>query len=139
MPHRLERTEAQSFGQTVRVEPVVLIRLLALSADVAHDHPRGVGHQQVVQPLRLGPFLKDDVHSAAHAAEELDGRRRLRRHDGPRDHPSVFLPDRGHRHCLVDVQRDILGGPFHESRSLLWITGLGRLHGNSKGRALNMR
>src|SRR5437764_350855 len=27
VPHRLERTEAQSFGPTVRVEPVVLIRL----------------------------------------------------------------------------------------------------------------
>jgi len=39
----------------------------------------------------------------------------------------------------VNVQRDILGSPFHESRSLLWITGPGRLHGNSKGRALNMR
>ena len=30
-------------------------------------------------------------------------------------------------------------GPFHESRSLLWTTGLGQLHGSSKGRALNMR
>jgi len=40
---------------------------------------------------------------------------------------------------LVDVQRDILGGPFHESRSLLGPTGLGRLYGSSKGRALNMR
>jgi len=41
--------------------------------------------------------------------------------------------------CLVDVQRDILGSPFHESRSLLWSTGLGRLDGSSKRRALNMR
>jgi hypothetical protein len=31
------------------------------------------------------------------------------------------------------------GGPFHECRSLLGSTGLGRLHGNNKGRALNMR
>ena len=40
----------------------------------------------------------------------------------------------------MDVQRDILRGPFHESRSLLlWSTGLGRLHGSSKWRVLNMR
>ena len=41
--------------------------------------------------------------------------------------------------CLVDVQRDILGSPFHESRSLLWSTDLGRLDGSSKRRVLNMR
>ncbi len=49
---------------------------------------------------------------------------------------AAVLGDRG---CLVHVQRHILGCPFHESRSLLWTTGLGRLHGSSKGRALNMR
>jgi hypothetical protein len=27
-----------------------------------------------LQPLRLGPFLKGDVHGAAHALEELDER-----------------------------------------------------------------
>src|SRR6266571_9338779 len=57
----------------------------------------------------------------------------------PCDHPPALLPHRRHRGCLVDVQRDILGGPIHEGRSLLWATGLGRLHGSSKGRALNMR
>jgi len=39
----------------------------------------------------------------------------------------------------VYVERDILRGPFHESRSLLGTTGLGRLYGSSKGRTLNMR
>jgi hypothetical protein len=48
------------------------------------------------------------------------------------------LTARGHRHCLMHVQRDILRRPFHESRSLLWAMGLRQLHGSSKGRALNM-
>jgi hypothetical protein len=39
----------------------------------------------------------------------------------------------------MDIQPHILCCAFHESRSLLWSTGLGRLHGSSKGRALNMR
>jgi hypothetical protein len=40
----------------------------------------------------------------------------------------------------MHIQRDILGGPFHESRSLLLGSmGLRRFHGSSKGRAFNMR
>jgi hypothetical protein len=47
--------------------------------------------------------------------------------------------DRRQRGCLMHIERDILGGAFHESRSLLWSTDLRQLHGSSKGRALNMR
>jgi len=136
---RAQPAAPEQLGQLIRIDLVALVAVAGPSPLIAHDDPIDERGHELVQPLRLGPFLKDDVHSAAHAAEELDERRRLRRHDGPRDHPSVFLPDRGHRHCLVDVQRDILGGPFRESRSLLWSTGLGRLHDSSKGRALNMR
>jgi hypothetical protein len=40
---------------------------------------------------------------------------------------------------LMDVEADILGRPFHESRSWLGTTGWDRLHGSAEGRTLNMR
>ena len=56
-----------------------------------------------------------------------------------RHHAAAVLQDRCHRGCLVHVPRHILGGPFHESRSLLWATDLVRLVANSGGRAPNMK
>lgn len=108
-------------------------------APIADDDPMHQRRQQVVQPLRLGPFLEGDVHGTAHPADELRERDTLGRQHAPRNHPPALRPHRCHRSCLVDVQRDILCSPFHESRSLPWTTGLGQLHGSSQGRTLNMR
>jgi hypothetical protein len=137
--HRPQAAAPEQLGQLVGIHLVALVAVAGPSPLIAHDDPIDERGHQPVQPLRLGPFLKGDVHAAAHAAEELDERWRLRGQDRPRDHPPAVVPDRGHRHCLMDVQRHILRRPFHESRSLLWAMGLRHLHGSSKGRALNMR
>ena len=130
---------AELLGQLIGIDLIGLVplpRRCAAIADYDSIHQR---RQQVVQPLGLGAFLEGDMHRAAHPAHELRDRAAVGRQHAPRDHPSALFPHRRTRSCLVHVQRDILGSPFHESRSLLWSTGLGRLHGNSKGRALNMR
>jgi hypothetical protein len=39
----------------------------------------------------------------------------------------------------MHIQTDILRAPFHESRSLVGSMVVWKLHGNPKGRALNIR
>ena len=76
-----------------------------------------------MEPLGLGPFLERDVNRAAHAAEELHERGGLGRQDRPRDHPSAFLADGGHRGGLMHIEGDILRSLFHEGRSGLGSMG----------------
>ena len=137
--HRAQTAAAQPLGQRIDVDLVPLVALLPLPPPIAHDDAIHERREQIVQPLRLGPFLKDDVDRAPHAAEELHDRWCLRRQDAPRDHAPAVFPDRGQGGCLMHVQRHMFGAAFHESRSLLGSMGLGRLHGSNKGRALNMR
>jgi hypothetical protein len=40
---------------------------------------------------------------------------------------------------LMHIESHVLGSPLHESRSLVWVMVVWQLHGNTKGRALNMR
>ena len=96
------------------------VAVAGCAAPIADDDAIDERRDQVVQPLGLRPFLKGDMHTTAHATDERNERQLLRRQDAPRDHPAARFPHRGDRGCLVDVQRDILRGPFHESRSLLW-------------------
>ena len=57
-----------------------------------------------------------------------------------RDHLSGLGANRGRGGCLMHVEAEILHSACHESRSFgWWSIGLGRLHGTTKGRALNMR
>ena len=135
----LERTETQAFGQTVRVELVALVLLLAASADVAHDHTRSVGHQQVVQPLRLGSFLEGHLDPSAQPADQREQRSGLGRDSGVHHHPALLVTYAGHSGRLVDIQREILNRLFaHRSRSLRAFGGP-LLYGSSRGRAFNMR
>jgi len=136
---RAQRAATQQLGELVGIDLIPLVALVRRSAPIAHNDPIDERRQQLVQPLRLGAFLEGDMPGSTHPADELREGASVGGHHTPGDHPPAFLPHRRHRGCLVNVQRDILGSPFHESRSLLWATGLGRLHGNSKGRALNMR
>jgi len=137
--HRAQAPASEQLGQLVGIDLIALVPVPGLPPLIAHDYPIDERGHEFVQPLRLGPFLKGDVHGAAHPTEELDDRRPRGRQDGPREHVPALFPYRGHRRCLMDVQRDILRRPFHESRSLLWAMGLRQLHGSTKGRALNMR
>jgi hypothetical protein len=136
---RAQAAAPQQLRQPVGIHLVALVPLPGLPPPIADDDSINERRDQIVQPLRLGPFLKGDVHGAAHAAEELPDRGALRRQHAPGNHAAALLSHRRDGACLVDIERDILGGPFHESRSLLWSTGPRRLHGSSKGRALNMR
>jgi hypothetical protein len=137
--HRAQAAASQPLGELVGIDLVALVPRLPLPPPIAHHHPIDQGHQQIVQPLGLRAFLKGDVDRAAHAAEELHDRRRLRRQDGPGDQPPGVLPDGCDGGCLMHVQRHMFGGAFHESRSLLRSMAIRHLHGSSKGRALNMR
>ncbi|MEK7668310.1 MAG: hypothetical protein AAB409_06650, partial [Gemmatimonadota bacterium] len=132
---RPQPAASEQLGELVGIDLIPLVPPSGLPPPVAHEDPSDERGEQIVQPLRLGPFLQGDVHGTAHPAEELDDRRLGRRHNGPRDHPPAFLPHRSHGGCLVHIQRDILRRSLPESPSLLWSTGLGRLHGSSKGRA----
>jgi hypothetical protein len=136
---RAQPAAAEELGELVGIDLIPLVPLPRRPAPITDDDPMHQRRQDVVQPLRLGPFLEGHVHRAAHPADKLREGRTVGRQHAPGDHPPALLPHRGHRSCLVDVQRDILDCPFHESRSLLWTTGLGQLHGSSKGRTLNMR
>jgi hypothetical protein len=136
---RAQRSPSQQLRQLVRVQLVVPVPLPTFSPPIADHHPIDPRHQQPVQPLRLGPFLEGDMNRAAHPPEELHDRPLLRRQQRPRYYSSTRLAHRGGRGCLMNIERDILGSAFHESRSLLWSIVVWRLHGNSKGRALNMR
>jgi len=130
----------EQLGQLVGIDLIALVPVPGRPPPIADDDPMDERRDQVVQPLRLGPFFERDVNRAAQTAEKLDDRGPVRLQDAPGQHPPALLPDRGHGRCLMHVERDILGGPCHESRSLLLGSmGLGRLHGSSKGRALNMR
>jgi len=137
--HRAQAAAAQPVGQLIDVDPVPLVALLALPPPIAHDDAIHAGREEIVQPLRLGPFLEGDVNRAPHAAEELHERRCFRRQDAARDHAAAVLADRGQGGCLMHVQRHMFGGLFHESRSLLGSMRSRHFHGSSKGRALNMR
>jgi len=136
---RAQPAAPQQVGHLIRIDVVALVALSGLPAPIADDDPIGERGDQVVQPLRPGSLLEHHVEGPAHSAQELHDRRPIRRQHAPGDHPPAVRPHRGHRGCLMDVQRDILRTPFHESRSLLWSTGLGRLHGSNMGCALNMR
>jgi len=125
--------------QLVGVDPVRLVAPASLAPAVADNHPIRNGHEQIVQPLRLRAFLEGDVDGAPHAAEELRDRCGIGWQDRPRDHATGLRADRGHRRCLMDVQRHIFRRSLHEGRSLLRVIGLGQLDGSTRGRALNMR
>jgi hypothetical protein len=139
MRDRPQPTTAQQLSELIGIDLIARVPLPRRPAPIADDDPSHEWRQQVVQPLRLGAFLEGAVYRPAHPADELGDRPAVGGQHAPRDHAAVVRPHRRHRSCLGDVRRHILGGPFHESRSLLWATGLGRRHGNSKGRALNMR
>ena len=139
MIDRAQRAAAQQLGEVVGIDLIPLVALARRPAPIADDHSIHERRQQLVQPLRLGAFLEGDMPSPAHPADELREGAAVRRQHAARNHSPALLPHRRHRSCLVHVERDILRGPFHESHSLLGTTGLGRLYGSSKGRALNMR
>ncbi len=134
-----QRPAAQLLGEVVGIDLIPLIALARRPASIADNHPIHERRQQLVQPLRLGAFLERDMPSPAHPADELRQGAAVSRQHASRNHPPAHLPHRRHRSCLVHVERDILRCPFHESRSLLRTTGLGRLYGSSRGSALNMR
>jgi hypothetical protein len=108
----------EPLGEHVRVDHVGLVAAV-FPAPVAHHDLIDQRAEQVVQPLRLGALLEDDVHGAAHAGEELGERAGLRRHDAAGDHAPAGLADRGNRRGLVDVERHVLRRSFHEGRS--WV------------------
>ncbi len=140
MIDRAEVAAAQLFRQGVGIDQVALVASARFPPPIAHEDPGDQGHQQVVQPLRLGAFFEGDLHGPPHPPEELTQGGGLRGQDGPGDHPPALRSHGGHGSCLRHIERDILGSPLHESRSwLLGSMGLGRLHGSNKGRALNMR
>ncbi len=122
---RPQAAASQLLGQLVGIGQVVFVGVPALPAPIADDDARHQRGDQIVQPLRLGPFFESDVNRTTHAAKEFDERRGFRGHDRASDDASAFFPDRGDRACLMDVEPNILCSPFHESRSLLRVTGRG--------------
>ncbi len=135
-----EPATAQRLRESIGIGRIARGAAAGVPAPIAPEHPVHQRAQELVHPLGLGALLQGDVHRPAHAADELGKREALGRQHAPGDHPAAGLAHRGHGACLVDVQPDILGRPCHESRSWLrWSMRRGRLHGSSKGRALNMR
>jgi hypothetical protein len=139
MIDRPQRTLAQPLGQLRRIHPVALVALPLLPVPIAHHHASHVRLQQVVQPLCLGAFLKGHMHRATKPAKEFHDRLPFRIQDRSLNQPPAFVSHRHHRGCLMHIQPDILCITLHESRSLVWFLCLGRLQGNTKGRALNIR
>jgi hypothetical protein len=88
---RAQATAPQQLRQLVRVDLVTFVPWAGFPAPITHDDPIGKGREQVVQPLRLSPLLKRNVHRAAHPPEELRNRGALRRQYASRDHPPILL------------------------------------------------
>jgi len=139
MPDRLECAKPQAFRQIVRVESIVLVRLLALSSDVTHNNACDLGREQVVQPLRLRSFLEGDLHASAQPADQGEQRSALGRHGGAHDHAPLLVADAGDARCLVHIQREILSCLIlHGSRSFRSF-GLRSTQTYWRERAFNMR
>jgi hypothetical protein len=117
--HRAQIVAPQPVHELLGVVPVALVPALPFAAAIADHHARDPSHEQVVEPLRLRALLERHLDGATHPAHQLEQRRRLGRHDTPRDHTPSVVADHGHRRCLVHIESDILGCLLHESRSLL--------------------
>jgi hypothetical protein len=69
--HCTQPAAPEPLRQLVGINMIALIPLPGLAPPIAHDHPIHQGDQQIVHPLRLGPFLKRDVNRPAHAARAI--------------------------------------------------------------------
>jgi hypothetical protein len=99
-----ERLLKARIGQLLGVDPIPLVALARVAPPIAHHHPVHPRAQQLVQPLRLGPFLEHHVDRPAHPANELPQWGGLRRQNGPGDHPPARLPDDRDRGCLMHIE-----------------------------------
>ena len=75
---RAQAPATQEVRQLIGTDLIALVPLLGRAAAIADEHAIDHRPQQVVEPLRLRAFLERDMNRAAHAAEELHERHRLR-------------------------------------------------------------
>ncbi len=113
--------------------------VVAAPSHIADDHPLDVIDQQIVQPLRLRPFLEDHMHAWTGVLHERENDLGLSGHGRAQYHLPVLVAHTGHDRCLVYIEREILNCLIlHGSRPFLSF-GFRRLQTYRKGRAFNMR
>jgi len=120
---RAQPTAPEQVREQIGIDLVAFIAAPGRPAAIADDHLLDERVQEVVQPLGLRPLLNGQVDGAAHAADEFGKRTGLSGQDSPGHHAPARLAHRGDGAGLVAVPTDILGRPFHESRSRLGTTG----------------
>jgi hypothetical protein len=59
--HTLHGSDTEALGQLIAVDAVALGCVLIPPAHVADEHASSVRMQQIVEPLRLRPFLEDNM------------------------------------------------------------------------------
>ena len=118
------------------IDAITLVRYLALSADVADHQSLDVRLHQIMQPLRLRPFLERDMNACTGVAHERRDCPSFCRHR--RSHPdrAAHVPHANHDRCLVHAHRANRLF-FHGSRPFLSFV-FWRIQTDGKGRAFNM-
>jgi hypothetical protein len=138
MVDRPQTTGSKEVRDPIRIRLIGLVAQPAFATPITHDNTINQRNQEIVKPLRLRTFLERNVYRTTHAVYELNKHPGVGRQHAAADHSVARVANGRHGGCLVHIQADILRTPLHEGRSLVLSTVSEQLHGNTKGRALNL-